>query len=96
MVDVAGEDSQAFAPPCTTPALGESDILDFSPQFSVSGRFAPRGIRDHTRKDTFMHSHTRHDPPKLAANWSPADIVIAFLFLVLLAGVFLAFKVVWQ
>jgi hypothetical protein len=43
-----------------------------------------------------MHSHMRHDPPKLAANWGPADIVIAFLFIALFAAVIFALNVLGQ
>jgi len=37
-----------------------------------------------------MHSH-RYHPPRMAGNWAPGDVVLFFLFLLLLVAAFVGF-----
>ena len=44
------------------------------------------------QEETFMHSH-RYHPPRMAGNWAPGDVVLFFLFLLLLVAALVAFNV---
>ena len=80
----------------TTRLRGEIETLDPASLRTPVLNPALSGLAPETQQeDTSMQSHRLH-PPRLAGGWSPVDVLIVFLFVLLFSLVIIAFGVIGQ